>query len=159
MIAVVSPHLDDGVFSCGALLAARPGSVVVTALAGRRGVALPPKWEGVTPWDAACGFAPGDDVIAARRAEDREALSILGASPVWLDFPDAQYGPSPSPAALCRALDRVGRASRNAPGRARRRGRGGRASRARGAGIDNIARRAACVRGSRAGRRSPRGSG
>lgn len=107
MIAVVSPHLDDGVFSCGALLAARPGSVVVTALAGRRGVALPPKWEGVTPWDAACGFAPGDDVIAARRAEDREALSILGASPVWLDFPDAQYGPSPSPAALCRALDRV----------------------------------------------------
>jgi LmbE family N-acetylglucosaminyl deacetylase len=110
VIAVVSPHLDDGVFACGELLAAHPGSVVITALAGGRGGALPPggsRWEHVTPWDAACGFEPGDDVIAARRAEDLEALSILGAAHVWLDFPDAQYGPSPSPAALAEALDRV----------------------------------------------------
>jgi LmbE family N-acetylglucosaminyl deacetylase len=104
VIAVVSPHLDDGVFACGALLAANPGAAVVTVLAGGGA-----RWEHVTPWDAACGFAPGDDVIAARRAEDREALSLLGATPVWLDFPDAQYGPSPPPealrAALARALD------------------------------------------------------
>lgn len=113
MIAVVSPHLDDGVFACGALLASRPGSVVVTALAGgpgaggRRGGGLVSGWEHVTPWDAACGFGPGDDVIAARRAEDREALSILGAAPVWLDFPDAQYGPSPPPELLREALARA----------------------------------------------------
>jgi LmbE family N-acetylglucosaminyl deacetylase len=95
MIAVVSPHLDDGVFGCGGLLAERPGSVVITALAGG-----PPQWDAVTPWDAACGFAPGDDVIAARRGEDREALAVLGAAPVWLDFCDAQYGGAPSSSEL-----------------------------------------------------------
>lgn len=102
MIAVISPHLDDGVFACGALLATQPGSVVVTAFAG--GAA---RWETVTPWDAACGFAPGDDVVAARRAEDREALALLRATPVWLDFPDAQYGPSPRVETLAEALARV----------------------------------------------------
>ena len=29
-LAVISPHLDDGVFACGEMLAAHPGSVVVT---------------------------------------------------------------------------------------------------------------------------------
>lgn len=103
MIAAVSPHLDDAALGCGALLAARPGAVVVTALAGGPPPG-PGRWERVTPWDAACGFGPGEDVIAARRAEDREALSRLGATPVWLDFPDAQYGPSPAPEALRRAI-------------------------------------------------------
>lgn len=103
MIAAVSPHLDDAALGCGALIAASPGAVVVTALAGGPPPG-PGRWEQVTPWDAACGFRPGEDVIAARRAEDREALSHLGATPVWLDFPDAQYGPSPAPEVLRRAL-------------------------------------------------------
>lgn len=109
MIAVVSPHLDDGVFSCGALLAMQPGSVVVTALAG-----APPRWERVTPWDAACGFAAGDDVIATRRAEDREAVALLDAAPVWLDFCDAQYGPPPALEALAETLGRAVEAARPA---------------------------------------------
>jgi LmbE family N-acetylglucosaminyl deacetylase len=104
VIAVVSPHLDDGVLGCGARLAARPGSVVITVFA-----AGPESWDVVTPWDASCGFFSGDDVMAARRAEDREAARLLRATPVWLDFRDAQYGPPPSaPAiaeALCRAIE------------------------------------------------------
>ena len=99
-VVVVSPHLDDGVFGCGQLLAAHPGSVVVTVFAGR-----PPRYDGLTAWDAAAGFRPGDDVVGLRRDEDRAALALLRARPVWLDFRDAQYGDSPSVDAVSGALE------------------------------------------------------
>lgn len=83
---VVSPHLDDAVLSCGRLLAGNPDVLVVTVFAGNPGMQAAP-----TPWDAECGFGPGDDVVAARRAEDTAALSILDARPVWLDLLDEQY--------------------------------------------------------------------
>lgn len=101
-VVVISPHLDDAVFGCGQLLCMHPGSVVITALAGP-----PASYETVTGWDAAAGFGPGDDVIAARRAEDRAALAILHARPVWLDFLDDQYGNSPSVALLADGLERA----------------------------------------------------
>ena len=101
-VVVISPHLDDAVFGCGQLLATHPGSVVITALAGP-----PATYETVTGWDAAAGFRPGEDVIAARRAEDRAALAILHARPVWLDFPDDQYGGSPPIATLASALEQA----------------------------------------------------
>ena len=101
-LVVISPHLDDAVLGCGQLLAARPGAVVVTAFAGR-----PAAYPELTSWDARAGFKPGDDVVAARRAEDRAALALLRARPVWLDFPDPQYGPRPSLDALSEALERA----------------------------------------------------
>ncbi len=82
---VLSPHLDDGVLSCGYLLARNPGAQVVTVFAGA------PNMRKGTEWDTACGFAPGADVVSMRRHEDEVALNILGATPVWLDFLDAQY--------------------------------------------------------------------
>ncbi len=100
-ILVVSPHLDDAVFGCGELLAARPGSVVVTVFAG-----APPTYATVSEWDALAGFQPGDDVLAGRRAEDRAALGILGAHPVWLDFRDSQYRDSPTVPEIADALER-----------------------------------------------------
>ena len=42
-------------------------------------------------WDALGGFQAGDDVVALRREEDRAAMDVLGATPVWLDFVDHQY--------------------------------------------------------------------
>ena len=99
-VAVVSPHLDDGVFGCGELLAAHPGSVVVTVFAGR-----PPRYGGPTAWDAAGGFRPGDDVVGLRRDEDRTALALLGARPIWLAFRDAQYGDPPSVDVVSGALE------------------------------------------------------
>jgi LmbE family N-acetylglucosaminyl deacetylase len=84
---VVSPHCDDAVFGCGALLAARPGSTVITVFAGRPAHGGP-----VTGWDAAAGFSEGDDVMGSRHAEDRAALAVLGARARWLPFHDAQYG-------------------------------------------------------------------
>ncbi len=85
-ILAVSPHLDDAVLSAGGLLAEHPGSVVVTVFAG-----FPPAYDGVTEWDAACGFCADDDVVALRRAEDRRAARRLGAASSWLDFVDDQY--------------------------------------------------------------------
>ncbi len=101
-VVVISPHLDDAVLGCGQLLFMHPGSVAITALAGP-----PARYETVTVWDAAAGFGPGDDVIAARRAEDRAALAVLHGRPVWLDFLDDQYGNSPSVARLARGLERA----------------------------------------------------
>jgi LmbE family N-acetylglucosaminyl deacetylase len=77
---VISPHLDDAVLSCGLFLAAHPGTIVLTALAG-----IPPDLP-VNGWDHRCGFRNGDNVMAARREEDQVALALLGAEPRWLDF-------------------------------------------------------------------------
>jgi LmbE family N-acetylglucosaminyl deacetylase len=90
------------VFGCGDLLAAHAGSVVVTVFAGS-----PAPSGALTPWDAAAGFEPDDDVMAARRAEDCAALADLGAGALWLPFRDAQYGASPSVTQIADALEAV----------------------------------------------------
>ena len=97
-VVAVSPHLDDAVFGCGQWLALHPGSWVVTVFAGRPSFSETTSETGsvLTEWDAAGGFGVGDDVVAARREEDRAALAILGARPVWLEFCDSQYGLSPT---------------------------------------------------------------
>lgn len=87
---IISPHLDDGVFSCGKLLASVRNAVVATVFAGNPG----PR-DTLTEWDSASGFVRGDDVVAARRLEDSRALEVLGARHVWLDFYDSQYGDTP----------------------------------------------------------------
>jgi LmbE family N-acetylglucosaminyl deacetylase len=101
-ILVISPHCDDAVFSCGQLLASYPGAGVVTVFAGR-----PPTGTALTEWDQASGFRPGDDVMGVRREEDRAALALLGACPIWLDFCDSQYQHSPSLRELQEALTLV----------------------------------------------------
>jgi len=103
-IVVVSPHLDDGVLSCGGLLAARPRSTVVTVFAGR-----PPNSGAVTQWDAASGFSEFDGVIDSRRLEDAAACATVGATPVWLPFLDAQYSSHTAPvvAAIATSIGRV----------------------------------------------------
>lgn len=101
-VVVVSPHLDDAVFGCGQLLAARPGSVVVTVFAG-----APPTYDTVTEWDALAGFRAGEDVMSARRAEDCRALGVLRARPVWFDFRDSQYHLSPTVPEIADALERA----------------------------------------------------
>jgi LmbE family N-acetylglucosaminyl deacetylase len=86
-IVVVSPHFDDAALGAAHLLSTYAGSTVITVLAGR-----PPAYpDPVSDWDAAGGFATGDDVVGVRREEDRAAMASLGAEPVWLDFPDHQY--------------------------------------------------------------------
>jgi LmbE family N-acetylglucosaminyl deacetylase len=94
-LVVVSPHMDDAVLSCAGLIAAVPGTTVVTVFGG-----FPPSRDrpapaenspGSTQWDRACGFNPGDDVVGMRRDEDTAALGALAATPRWLEFVDSQY--------------------------------------------------------------------
>jgi LmbE family N-acetylglucosaminyl deacetylase len=95
-LVVVSPHFDDAALGSAHLLGTYPGSTVITVLGGR-----PPSYPAkVTRWDAAGGFVAGDDVVGVRQREDREAMAVLGAEPVWLDFADHQYldpGDRPTP--------------------------------------------------------------
>src|SRR5665213_277515 len=88
---VVSPHLDDGVLSCGHLLLTQPGSVVATVMAGH------PARGTLSDWDRACGFVAGDDPVARRREEDRESLELVGARPWQLDFLDLPYRETRAP--------------------------------------------------------------
>lgn len=85
--AVLSPHLDDAVLSCSLFLAANPGSRIITVFANGPSSVSP-----LTPWDkAARYFAAGDDVMAARRDEDRKASALLQAAALHLPYWDSQY--------------------------------------------------------------------
>ena len=87
----LSPHLDDVAFSCGGTVAklAAAGWRCVVATAFTRSVPDP------TGFALACqtdkGLSPDVDYMAARRAEDAAACRVLGAEPVWLDFPEAPH--------------------------------------------------------------------
>ena len=86
-VAVLSPHLDDGVYSLGAAIgkSVRAGAVVslITVFAGD-----PNSRDPASPWDRRSGFQLAGEAAQARRAEDRRACALLGATPVWLPFDD-----------------------------------------------------------------------
>ena len=95
----VSPHLDDGVLSCGQVLARHPGSTLVTVFAG-----APTATHRLTAWDRTSGFDSAAAALAARRQEDEDAAGGLGARAVHLPFVDAQYGERRDGAAIVDAL-------------------------------------------------------
>jgi LmbE family N-acetylglucosaminyl deacetylase len=89
-IVVVSPHLDDGVLSLGAAMAAwsREGANVelLTVLACDPSSAAP-----AGGWDARGGFATEGESSRARREEDRRACERLAVTPRWLPFGSVDY--------------------------------------------------------------------
>lgn len=91
MHVYVSPHLDDAALSCG-------GTIFQQTQAGEE-VLVVNVFAGLPEYDQLSAFArakhavwgsPGD-VVAARRAEDEAALSILGADAVYWAYGDAIY--------------------------------------------------------------------
>lgn len=97
---IISPHLDDAVFSCRDLLAVRPGMLVGTVF-----TATPEDAGMRTAWDTRCGFADAYSAMSARLAEDRYALDSLAAHGVPLGFLDRQYGASPASEEIAVALE------------------------------------------------------
>ena len=90
-VLAVSPHLDDAAFSAGATLAALAdaGHEVTVVTCFTRSVPAP------TGFALACqldkGLPPDVDYLALRRAENRAAMAVLGATPVDLDLPEAPH--------------------------------------------------------------------
>jgi LmbE family N-acetylglucosaminyl deacetylase len=84
---VLSPHFDDAVLGCAGWLEHHPGAVVATVCSGRPGAGVPAD----PAWDARAGFVDADHAAEARRAEDREALGLLGAEQRRLGFLDGDY--------------------------------------------------------------------
>jgi LmbE family N-acetylglucosaminyl deacetylase len=101
-LLVVSPHLDDAVFSCGELIARNAGTLVVTVFSG-----APPGFDQLTDWDAASGFLSAEEAVSRRKQEDYAALHLLSAFPLWLDFFDNQYHASPAVSVVSAKLQEV----------------------------------------------------
>jgi len=85
-LVVVSPHLDDGVFSCGDLLARSRFGTVITVCTG-----LPEDPRRLTSWDQRCGFSNAQSAVENRLQENRLALQLLGCKSLELGLPDSQY--------------------------------------------------------------------
>jgi LmbE family N-acetylglucosaminyl deacetylase len=104
-IVVVSPHFDDAAMGAAHVLTGFQGRCTVVTVLGGRPPAYPPE---PTEWDALGGFRAGDDVVAVRREEDTAAMGVLGATAVWLEFPDHQYlekAARPRPAEVAPVLE------------------------------------------------------
>jgi LmbE family N-acetylglucosaminyl deacetylase len=88
----LSPHLDDAVLACGGLIhrQARDGQppLVITLFSGQ-----PPADVELSAFAQSQHERWGtlDDVMAVRSSEDREALAVVGADYVRLNYPDCIY--------------------------------------------------------------------
>lgn len=89
-VVVISPHLDDGIFSLGAAVSyatrQRVKVTILTVLAGD-----PSSSVAAGDWDRQAGFETAGEAAGGRRAEDARACALVGAHPVWLPFSDVQY--------------------------------------------------------------------
>jgi LmbE family N-acetylglucosaminyl deacetylase len=72
-LIVISPHLDDAVSSCGALLAERDDVLVTTICAG-----IPPEKVPGHQFDQQAGFALAAEAMRFRRREHAVAARLLG---------------------------------------------------------------------------------
>jgi len=102
-VVVVSPHLDDAVFSLGATIASssKTGSriEVLTVFGCDPGSGAP-----ANGWDSRGGFATEGEAATARREEDREACGLVGAEPQWLPFRGGGYTPHKDIDAIAAAI-------------------------------------------------------
>lgn len=90
MTLVLSPHLDDAVFSCGALISALSSHEPITVITCfTQSVADPQGFALECQRDK--GLADDVDYMALRRAEDSDAMRLLGADYIWYELPEAPH--------------------------------------------------------------------
>ncbi len=84
-LLLVSPHLDDAVFSCAALVERTEPVDVLTVATG----APDPPRQGW--WDVECGFGSSAESVPARLAEDEAAFAGTAHRRSYLDLLELQY--------------------------------------------------------------------
>ena len=90
-ILVVSPHLDDGVLSCGALLAALAPEHRVTVATLFTEAPPGPISLSARRYLFGCGARSAEALYRLRREEDQEVLAALGADAVHLGMVEALF--------------------------------------------------------------------
>ncbi len=91
VLVVLSPHLDDAILSCGALIAdASRCGVDVVVLTVFNGRPIPPLSDAARGLHARCGLAD-EQAIDEREREDDLALGLVGARTKRLGLPEALY--------------------------------------------------------------------
>jgi LmbE family N-acetylglucosaminyl deacetylase len=103
-VVVVSPHLDDAVFSLGATIAnsvQHGARVEVLTVYGSEPTSDAP----AGPWDINSGFKTEGESATSRREEDKRACRVLGAEPRWLNYGSEPYERHGSDAEIWSAVD------------------------------------------------------
>jgi LmbE family N-acetylglucosaminyl deacetylase len=99
-LEILSPHLDDAVYSCWHAIEA--STRVTTVFTGY------PVDEAPSPWDVSTGFDSSREAMQARLAENTRALRPTRAQIMNLDLLDAQYRCWPLEATeIAEVLDRL----------------------------------------------------
>jgi hypothetical protein len=88
-LLLISPHIDDVMFSCFGLLCRAESIDVLTVFAGI------PAPANAGPWDVKTGFSDARSSIEVRRAEDAAAFHGLPHGRRFLPLLEWQYAPGP----------------------------------------------------------------
>ena len=87
----LSPHLDDAVLSCGALIAELSGRCPITVVTLFTATGPQPHTHAAKAFLRQCATPDADELYAARQAEDRAVLDGLGVAHLHLGVPDALF--------------------------------------------------------------------
>jgi len=101
-VLVVSPHLDDAVFSCWHVLGSSRDVTVVNIF-----TAIPSAGTTLSTWDRMTGADEPSARMSARLKEDEAALSLAGRRAEHLGFMDNQYRHTPPEDLLAAVQPRI----------------------------------------------------
>ncbi|WP_298253445.1 PIG-L deacetylase family protein [uncultured Arthrobacter sp.] len=87
----LSPHLDDAVLSCGALLKESAGTRDITVATIFTDVAAPPHTHAARSFIDQCAAPDADVLFEMRRTEDRHVLKQLGVRHMHVGLADALF--------------------------------------------------------------------
>jgi LmbE family N-acetylglucosaminyl deacetylase len=87
----LSPHLDDAILSCGALITALVDRCAVTVATVFTAVGPEPHTRAARSFLRQCSAEDAGSLFAARRAEDQEVLTGIGVDYLHLGLADALY--------------------------------------------------------------------
>lgn len=102
----ISPHLDDAVLSAGCLMRylVQRGVPVTVINVFTKGGSGPQTWSARQAVRSS-GYAGSASLYAARKLEDQQALTRLGAQIINLDYTDAPWRRCPAPGPVARLLE------------------------------------------------------